>query len=655
MYLTTSLVLSILFVKVYSDTIPEYYRTHDAFKDEDHVCNRQIVGERAGIYCHGRILESVMALKLYNDSKTFVDKPLLFTADVVLKNFEKIFPTDENITKVELQKFIDEHFGLEGKELETCDLTDWTQTPPKLSLIADPQLKQFAMDLNQIWKQLCRQINKTFENETELHSLIYVPKKFIVPGGRFREYYYWDSFWIIKGLLASGMHDTAKSMLTNLVYLVNKWGFVPNGGRIYYLARSQPPFLILMFYEYLEATGDTGFVLDQLPHLEREFMFWDNRRRVEVEINSAQHNMYQYRAESKVPRPESYREDVELVKNFNQTEREIAWRNLASAAESGNDFSSRWLRDKNLTDLSSIDTISIVPVDLNALMCRNLEILAHLFSLKQDDANEFVYRQRHQKFKQSFQKVFWNEREGAWFDYDLKTKRHRVNFYPQNFIPIFGNCYDTLDRQKVEKVYKRMANFTVDSCDNGPFACPNGIPSSQIKTGLQWDGANSWPPLEYMVIEGLRRTESPQLQEYAYEIASKWVQTNYVMFKTHGVMFEKYSASELNKGSGGEYETPVGFGWTNGVILELLTTYGQRLKSSDFLNSSNSVQSIPSNSVQPVQSETIPPESLLAIKAGKIIEEPAIESDHNLYNVESSSNSLSPLFIVCTLLFHLFN
>jgi alpha,alpha-trehalase len=98
---------------------------------------------------------------------------------------------------------------------------------------------------------------------------LYVPKQFIVPGGRFKEYYYWDAYWIIKGLLASGMVQTVKDMITNLVYLVENHGFIPNGGRVYYLRRSQPPFLIPMVYDYYEATGDIKFVNEILPTLEK--------------------------------------------------------------------------------------------------------------------------------------------------------------------------------------------------------------------------------------------------------------------------------------------------------------------------------------------------------------------------------------------------
>ena len=41
-------------------------------------------------------------------------------------------------------------------------------------------------------------------------SLIYLDHGFIVPGGRFREMYYWDTYWTILGLINSEMTETVK-------------------------------------------------------------------------------------------------------------------------------------------------------------------------------------------------------------------------------------------------------------------------------------------------------------------------------------------------------------------------------------------------------------------------------------------------------------
>ncbi|KAI6192146.1 Trehalase [Aphelenchoides bicaudatus] len=551
-------VLSAAITQLVGANIPDFYRAHDFFAEGDQVCNRDNAGARADIYCRGRILEAVMAFRLFNDSKTFVDLPLAKAPEDIITAFESQFPTDDDITRDAINEFVETNFVKDsGKEMEECDLPDWTEKPELLVGIKDDKLREFALSVNGIWKRLCRRFKKEVAENPDRFSLIYVPGKFIVPGGRFREYYYWDSFWIIKGLLASGMYETTRSVLLNFVHIVNTVGFIPNGGRIYYLARSQPPMLIPMFYEYLEATGDFAFVEEHLPTLEKEFEFWNQRRNVSVQVGSESYQMYQYRAESNVPRPESYREDVELVKDVESwNDKAMVWKNLASAAEAGYDFSSRWFQ--NYTELASIDTTNIVEVDLNSFMCWNMEILSHFYSKIQGG-------------EEKEKTVFWVDKEDGWYDFNLREKKNNIEFYPSNVAPFFTRCYDSLDHLKSERVYQKLKTF-------GAFGFNSGIPTSLHKnTGQQWDSAEfSWPPLEHMIIDGLRRSESPRLQEYAYEIAKVWIRVNYNTFNRTGVFWEKYDV-DGQIGSGGEYVVQAGFGWTNGVVLDLLVSYANRL------------------------------------------------------------------------------
>ena len=66
------------------------------------------------------------------------------------------------------------------------------------------------------------QIDSRIQDQQSRSSLIYVPHEFIMPGGRFREFYYWDTYWIAKGLIASDMLNTTKKMIQNLAYIVEK-------------------------------------------------------------------------------------------------------------------------------------------------------------------------------------------------------------------------------------------------------------------------------------------------------------------------------------------------------------------------------------------------------------------------------------------------
>jgi len=113
----------------------------------------------------------------------------------------------------------------------------------------------------------------------------------------------------------------------------------------------------------------------------------------------------------------------------------------------------------------------------------------------------------------------------------------------------------------------------------GVLSYSGGIPTSKINTGQQWDFPNGWPPLNHMIIEGFRKSSNPFMQEAGYQLAAKWVAGNYKVYAATGHMYEKYDVrlGNIKPGGGGEYVVQTGFGWTNGVILDLLYIYGDRM------------------------------------------------------------------------------
>lgn len=199
----------------------------------------------------------------------------------------------------------------------------------------------------------------------------------IVPGGRFLEFYYWDSYWIMRGLLYSEMHETVKGMLRNFLSIIDRFGFIPNGGRIYYLTRSQPPMLPSMVESYVEMTNDTNFIREALPRLQREFDFYENNHMVKV--GGYYLAIYGYDGTGR-PRPESYVEDVMSASHFKTPEeRGNFYSEMVAGAESGMDFSSRWFIKNKTNDgqLIDIKARSIIPVELNALLQKNAQIIAN--------------------------------------------------------------------------------------------------------------------------------------------------------------------------------------------------------------------------------------------------------------------------------------
>ncbi|KAK7862984.1 hypothetical protein R5R35_014540 [Gryllus longicercus] len=529
------------------------------------------------IYCQGELLSVIQNAHLYPDSKKFVDKRLIYSPDETLEQFDALMKqTGGNPSKEQIQKFVDDYFE-DGNELEGAELPDWVAEPALLRRIADPKLRGWASELNGIWKNLSRRVSDEVRDHKDRYSLIYVPHHFIVPGGRFRELYYWDTYWIVRGLLLSDMKDTVKGIIENFLYLLDTHGIIPNGARIYYLERSQPPLLTPMVYNYFLATKDEEFVKKNIHLLERELDFWMKNRTVNVQKDGKTYTLLRYYSPSQGPRPESYREDYMNSQVFSSDQRkEEFYIDLKSAAESGWDFSSRWfIKDgSNKGNLTDIHTKYIIPVDVNAFVYGNARLLSALHTEVVGNLDKAKkYSQIAHELKEAVTAVLWNGTTGSWFDYDLLNAKQRTYFYPSNLAPLWTKCYNEKETPIIaQKVVKYLQSIEILQHYLG------GIPTSLNNTGEQWDLPNAWPPLQNIIIQGLQSTQEPSAQKLAYEFAEQWIRSNYKGFVEHNDMYEKYDAEVPgNSGGGGEYIPQSGFGWTNGVVLELLDTYGTRL------------------------------------------------------------------------------
>ncbi|XP_072049536.1 trehalase-like isoform X1 [Amphiura filiformis] len=534
------------------------------------------------IFCDGKLLDAVQGTKLFDDSKTFVDMHLKRSPEETLAAFDAIddpwIRDDQGIPRV-LHDFVSEYFEEPGTEFEQWIPDDWKERPAFLSIIKDGTLRDWAGIVHSLWKKLGRKVISEISLNPEQYSLIYVDKPFIIPGERFREQYYWDTYWIIKGLLVSGMTQTVRGMLSNFVDLVKRFGFVPNGNRIYYTNRSQPPLLIPSVYEYYKATNDLDFVKDILPALEEEYKFWVTKRSVDVVKPGCDrtYKMCRYKVETDKPRPESYREDMETASCNKGTA--AIYAHITSTAESGWNFSSRWCQEGCKTLLTFVCTTDILPVDLNSFLCLNEKLLAKFFDICGETTKRVHYHHAYLARRQAIQDIFWVEEAGAWFDFDLQTQSNRYQFYLSNITPLWIDSFD--DTVKHDEGSNEVAEKVIAYLEKSDaFIFPGGVPTSQQNTGEQWDFPNAWPPLQDMLITALDSTSLPKAKELAFQIAQKWITTNWRVYQTEDFMFEKYDVEKQASGHGGEFTSSnqVGFGWTNGVVLSLLDKYGDRLK-----------------------------------------------------------------------------
>lgn len=523
------------------------------------------------IYCTGPLLQTVQLAGIYPDSKTFVDLRQIYDPKQTLANFDSLMnATNNKPSRSQVETFVQENF-VETNELVNWTLTDWKPNPSILERLKDPFYKQWVNELNVIWKSLAKKISNDVAENPSRHSLIYVKNGFIIPGGRFKEFYYWDSYWVIEGLLLSDMHQTAKGMIDNFLYMVEKYGFIPNGGRIYYLMRSQPPLLHLMVSRYLDFTKDYAYLRSIISTLEEEFAFWQNERMVNVNKNGKIYKMAHYMVRSNGPRPESYKEDYEIAQKLPAESREFFYNNIKAGAESGWDFSNRWFNGNTVggkLGLANISTEYIVPVDLNAILQQNARLLGKFHRILGNLRKATSYEKLAVQIQQAIDNVLWNNAAGIWLDYNLKTNQPRNTFYPSNLAPLYTMSYNAAQRAE----YALLAVKYLKSQGIDKFL--GGTPSSLNYTGEQWDYPNAWPPLQSFIIMGLYKTGVPAAMSFAELLADRWVRSNYIGYAGTGNMFEKYDAITPGRGGGGgEYNVQTGFGWTNGVIFECLNTF----------------------------------------------------------------------------------
>ncbi|XP_076968853.1 trehalase isoform X2 [Tamandua tetradactyla] len=507
------------------------------------------------IYCHGALLHQVQMAKFFQDDKHFVDMPLSRAPEQVLQSFNELAKAhNHSIPRQQLLGFVQEHFQAPGQELQPWTPGDWKDSPRFLQKISDAKLRAWAGQLHTLWKKLGKKMKPEVLSHPNQFSLIYSEYPFIVPGGRFLEFYYWDSYWVMEGLLLSEMPETVKGMLLNFLRLVETYGHVPNGGRVYYLQRSQPPLLTLMMARYVTHTNDTAFLREHIGTLALELDFWAEKRNISISSGGSSYALNRYHVPYGGPRPESYSKDAELADTLPEGAREALWAELKAGAESGWDFSSRWLvGGTNPNSLSSIRTSKLVPVDLNAFLCQAEELMSHFYSILGNDSQATKYRNLRAQRLAALNTVLWDEEKGAWFDYDLENGKKNQEFYPSNLAPLWAGCFS--DPAVADKALKYLE-------DNRILAFQHGIPTSLLKTGQQWDFPNAWAPLQDLVIRGLDKSHSPRTQEVAFQLAQNWIRTNFDVYSRKSAMYEKE-----------------GFGWTNGVVLMLLDRYGDRLRS----------------------------------------------------------------------------
>nr|XP_022907571.1 trehalase-like [Onthophagus taurus] len=529
-------------------------------------------GCESPIYCNGKLLTTIQNSGMFVDSKTFVDMKMKKTVFETVGAFHSLmYQYEDEPSREVLESFVRDHFEYEN-ELEDWFPPDFNPEPRFLTRIPDPEVRSFAKRLVWLWPKLGRKLKNDIYRNTDKYSMVPLSNGLIVPGGRFHEIYYWDTYWIVNGLLISEMYHTARGLIDNLIYMVRVYGFVPNGGRIYYAQRSQPPLLIPMAAKYVQYTNDLAWLKKNIIFLKREMKFWKMKRFLTVEKFDNQYDLAYYAVEGYGPRPESYHEDADLAVHLeSEGEREEIFTNLKCAVQSGWDFSSRWIYDDNgdcKGSLAQTQAKYVVPVDLNAFLHLAYLSMAYLYGKLGNYERKVYWWQEAKILAHSIKEILWDEEDNMWYDFNVKLREHRKMFYASNLTPLWTGCFP---KSEAKRYGKANADYLVRT---GIMDYKGAIPTSLEFSGQQWDFPNAWPPLQAIIVQGLESSGHPDAVRLARELAERWVTTVVQGFKETGDMYEKYNCMEVGKyGGGGEYIIQTGFGWTNGVSLEFIVKY----------------------------------------------------------------------------------
>ena len=483
---------------------------------------------------------AVQMAPVYSDGKAFPDAVPQAPPSEILNQYHAERPD----SVAALERFVETHFTLPS------EVAGATSPPGRVSMVTH---------IDGLWSQLTR----TSTDAPRYSSLLALPQPYVVPGGRFREIYYWDSYFTMLGLAESGRQDLVSGMVRDFAYMIDTFGHVPNGARTYYLSRSQPPFFYAMV-GLLSPKDPARAYANYLPQLRREYAFWMqgaqglrpgacHRRVVSMPDGSVLNRFWDDRD---TPRDESYREDTELARGSGRPAASL-FRDIRAAAESGWDFGSRWFADGR--SRASMDTTEIVPVDLNSLLfgLENAIQAGCKRSGNEPCAREFLRRAAARR--RSIDRYLWDASEGAYLDYRWTKKIHMPRVSAATLYPLFVSLASKSQATGV-------ANITARE-----LLKAGGIVTTTVNTGQQWDSPNGWAPLQWIAVSGLRGYGQTPLAE---AIACRWMANVNDVYRQSGKLVEKYDVVTTGRsGGGGEYPLQDGFGWTNGVMRKLMAQY----------------------------------------------------------------------------------
>jgi len=405
------------------------------------------------------------------------------------------------------------------------------------------------------------------------HGLLYLPRPYVVPGGRFNEMYGWDSYFIQVGLLRDDQLGDASDLVENFLYEIEHYGTILNANRTYFLSRSQPPFLTRMILAVYEKTRDNAWLRGTLPAIERYYRFWTTEPHT---VPDAGLSRYFDRGEGPAPevmadeKDEQGRTHYDRAREYYRTHdvtdydeslyydsrrdrlTDLFYQGDRSMRESGFDPSNRF-------GALNVDVIHYAPVCLNTLLYVMEDDTGRIMETLGDTSAAAMWRSRAASRRDLINTLMWDEEAGLYYDYNFRTRQRRRYDFATTFFPLWAGIASPAQAARLRENLSR-------------FEAPGGLLTSTAVTGNQWDAPFGWAPLQMIAVDGLRRYG---FQEDANRIAAKFVSLVAKEFDEHGTIVEKYDVRRRESDVAADIKfgysaNQVGFGWTNGAVLDLL-------------------------------------------------------------------------------------
>jgi alpha,alpha-trehalase len=475
--------------------------------------------------------------------------------------------------------------------------------PADISEPADVQQlqKQCQLQVKRL-PHVIHHLGEIDSGQIEPEGLLYLPEKYVVPGGRFNEMYGWDSYFIIRGLVQDHRVQLARGMVENFFFEIEHYGAVLNANRSYYLTRSQPPFLtsmILAVYDAQKAAGrdDLAWLQKAYGYAVRDHELWTRQAH-----QAGSTGLARYYDFGNGPAPESVKDETghyAQVAAYFLSQRGMGRGHLvqkqsgdtgqptvgplfalqvcdstatmahsncmpAGSAALNADYykGDRAMRESGY-DISfrfgpyGASTHHFAPVCLNSLLYKGEEDLARMSELldRKKDADD--WHKLAAERKQLVQQYLWDEKAGLFFDFDFESQVQSSYPYVTTFLPMWSGLATP---QQAAAIMKNI----------GIFERPGGLVMSPNETGGQWDYPYAWAPNQLLADEGIRRYGfNDDADRVSYEFLSNVAEN----FRRDGTIREKYNAatrSSETQVTAGYNINIVGFGWTNGVFLVLM-------------------------------------------------------------------------------------